>query len=242
MTVEFAELTIQQSLDVYAMPEHLPEAQITKFLRSCVKSTKVVDVDPINWTVQERMLAVSHYMACSYKDSDGFDFSIGSGKYSDYFDANMTVSPVLKTVEIGNIGGDNWHIKHITGSMSEAIEITLGMIEISPALHFLIGSMAAQLTIDGKSLPEFELEQQRYDWLVERIQTFLAYPESDFSALLSLYLANKYKLDHFFKINSDDIGFYALPLDSGEALGLPPTRFQPVFCLSRAVRDLAKLS
>lgn len=245
MTVEFNELTIQQSLDISTVPDHLIESQITKMLRYCVKSAKGIDSDPINWTIQERMAAVSHYLACvNYNDVNGFDFDIGDGNYSDYFDPSLTISSSLKEASIDyKVGGDNWKIQHLTGVMAEAIELTQGIIAINPSVHFLMGSMAAQLVMDSEKTPVFELEQQRYDWLVNRINAFLAYPESDFELLLSLFLTYKKQLDHFFIIDTDSIGFLAKQLESSKEVSeLPPTRFCPSFCISRTARQMAGLS
>ena len=238
MTVELKELTIGQSIELAEMATHLLEASTTKMLRFAIKSVKGVDEDPINWTAQERMLAVSHYIACT---SDEIDFAIGNGNYSDYIDYELTVSPALKQVEIGELGGDKWAIQHLTGAMIEAIEFLQDDTGLDAYVHFLIGTMAAQLVIVGEKTPEFKLEQDRYDWLLKRIETFKNYPESDFESLIVAYQIHKSKLDHFFRIGVDAQGLIALPSEKeGGKLGLPPTRFPVATCLSRTARDMAR--
>ena len=252
MTVEMTELTVGQSLSVSHIPSTLYEQQITKMLRYCVTSAIGVDADPINWTVQERYLAISHYLSCSYAsddDGDGYNFTIGSGNYFDYLDFSLNAPASNETLNIGELGGDNWNIRHLTGAMAEAIETTCGTVDTSKTVHFLVGSMAAQLFITGEKPPEFELKKDLYDWMANRIETFLAYPERDFISLLNLFYVYRKQLNHFFDVRDSHNGFVIystkkplLTNDKGEVVtGLVPTRFLAIPCLTRQVTDLSRL-
>ena len=84
LTVQLRELPIAESIAVASMPPHLYEASCTAFLRGAIETVDGIS-DPAQWTVQERTLAVCHYLACTLED--GPDFAVGNGRFSDYLDA-----------------------------------------------------------------------------------------------------------------------------------------------------------
>jgi len=238
LTVQLRELSIGESIAIAAMPSHLEEATTTAFLRKSVESVQGID-DPANWTVQERIMAVCHYLA-SVSD-DGPDFGVGeNGKYLDYFEGSIDEPATLENVSIGNIGGDEWQINHLTGAMAESIERLSGEIEgISLRLHWLIGGMAAQLTIKGEDHPNPSGGESAYDdFLLSRMRVMAAYPESDFAQLMSGYLDSRNKLHHLFRIEFANDGIVVMPTEGGVARGLSPARFPAHNCISELAKNL----
>jgi len=237
LTLELKELTFLQAIELASLKPNQLEAATTKLLRYAIKSVKGADADPINWTVQERITAVSWYMA--HTREDGPNFPTGNGTYSDYFDSELSLSPNLDRIELGEHGGDKWFLQQLTGVMAESIERLTSSIDHPPYLHWLTGGMAAQLVKDDEKPVEFELEQDLDEWLDQRIKTFLSYPDSDFETLMLAYRINRPRLDHMVSIDFDDKGICVLPANDNEGeLGLVPTRFRASSCLSKSARSL----
>lgn len=236
LTVQLRELTIGDSLTLAAMPPHLEEAACTSFLRCAVASSQNIP-DPANWTVQERTLAVCHYLAATTED--GPDFSVGDGRYSDYLQGEADIQTSVQALELGEVGGDVWHVRHLTGAMAESIERMVGEIEgVSGRLHWLLGGMAAQLVRTGEEPPDAAAGEGLFDeYLLARVQILKGYPESDFGKLMGLYLGGRDKLHHLFKLEFTDDGIVAMP-KGGVAANLPPARFPVHSCLSRLAREL----
>lgn len=245
-TLELKELTFGQAIELAGINLERLESVTTKLLRYAIKSVKGVDEDPINWTVQERIVAVSWYM--SYTRTDGPNFPAGSGFYHDYIDLNLNLSPAFTRAEIGEHGGDKWFIQHLTGAMAESIERLTTSFDHDSYLHWLIGGMAAQLVTGSEKPVKFDLEQDLDDWLEQRINTFKSYPDSDFETLMLAYRINKSRLDHMVSIDFDRYGICVLPAktedeqadEQGGKLGFIPTRFRPTACLSKSAREMAR--
>ena len=239
LTVQLRELSIGESIKIASIPTHLEEASITAMLRCAVESVSGKDAieDPASWTVQERIMAVCHYLA-SIADGEP-DFSIGGGHYSDYLDGGNDASSAESDIKIGEVGGDIWHIRHLTGTMAESIERLCGEVEgISGKLHWLLGGMAAQMMVEGESSPRPEDGEGKFDeFLVNRMKVIAGYPESDFNALLMLYFSGREKLHHLFHIEFSESGIVVLP-KGGAASDLPPARFPVSTCLSGIVLGL----
>ena len=144
---------------------------------------------------------------------------------------------------VGDVGGDNWHIRHLTGAMAESIERLAGEVAgVTGKLHWLLGGMAAQMTIDGETCPSPEDGEGKFDeFLVNRMKVIAGYPESDFNSLLGLYFTGRGKLQHLFHIEFSENGIVSLP-KGGEASSLPPARFPVSSCLTRVVLNLVGVS
>lgn len=236
LTVQLHEIPIGDALDLAAMPGHLDEACCTAFLRAAVASAKGIE-DPSEWTVQERMLAVCHYLAAT--TDDGPDFSVGKGKYSDYLEGAKDVQSLANALRLGEVAKDYWGIRHLTGGMAESIERLVGEIpKVAGRLHWLIGAMAAQLVRDGEAVPTPADGEGAFDeYLLQRMQILLTYPGSDFQALMLLYLEGRAKLAHLFEIDFNDEGIVVMP-KGGVASELPPARFPIYSCLPRLALEL----
>ena len=237
LTVQLRELSIGDSLTLAAMPGHMEEASTTAFLRCAVDAAKVAVEDPARWTVQERILAVCHYLSATTED--GPDFSLGEGHYSDYLQGEADIQTSVQAVEVGEVGGDTWHVRHLTGAMAESIERMVGEVEgLSGRLHWLFGAMAAQLLRTGEDAPEAADGEGSFDeYLLARVRVLKGYPDSDFTRLMGLYLEGRDKLHHFFKLEFTEDGIVAMP-KGGAASNLPPARFPVHSCLSRMAREL----
>jgi hypothetical protein len=233
LTVQLRELSIGQSVNLAGIPDHALEASCTAFLRAAVESAKGV-YDPLHWTVQERCFVVAHYLACVA--DDGPDFSLGFSKFTDYLEAEA--DHYVDQVEIGEIAGDQWRIRQLTGAMAESIERLVGEIDVPGRLHWLLGAMAAQLVRKNEDIPELQRESVYDQWLLDRMRIFGAFPDSDFKPLIGAYLVGLDSLHHLFSINFDDRGIVALPRKGADG-SLPPARFPVLSCLSTTARALA---
>jgi len=248
LTVQLRELTIGESIAIAAMPPHLPEAECTAFLRAAVQSAQGIE-DPADWTVQERMLAVCHYLAATAED--GPDFSLGEGHYSDYLDGAADIQTQIPQVEVGELGGDVWHMRHLTGRMAESIERMAGEVQdaagnpLAGRLHWLLGGMAAQMVRTSETVPDDAVADGAFDeWLVARMRVFSSFPETDFAALMNLYYVGRAKLHHLFRIGFTQDGIVAMPKEQPQAQGEPeahtlsPARFPVRAALSRLALEL----
>lgn len=240
LTVQLKELSIGESIAIAAMPSHLEEAATTAFLQKAVASVKGIE-NPANWTVQERMMVVCHYLAAV--SEDGPDFVVGDGHYSDYLDGGTDVVATENKIEIGEIEGDIWMLQHLTGLMSESIERIQGEIDgVTGQLHWLLGAMSAQLVRQGEEVPDPVNGEGAYDeFLLERIRTISGFPESDFAKLMNAYMAGCDALHHLFRIEISNDGLVALP-KGGAAKSLPPARFPVRSCVSRLAKVLGRKS
>lgn len=243
MTVQVRELTIGESISIASTPPHLEEAACSAFLKRVVESVQSAfdGLDnPDNWTVQERLMTVCHYIAAT--SEAGPDFEIGGGRYTDYLDAQKDGALTDEPVEIGEVSGDTWFIRHLTGSMAEAIERVEGEVEgVSGRLHWILGSMTCQLVRKDEEMPQFDGSGIDH-FVVSRMQIISAFPESDFEQLMFKYLEGRDKLNHLFITDFSDNGIVAMPVsktEGGEAKNLPPARFPVRACLSRMALELA---
>lgn len=236
LTVQLKELSIGASMTLASMPEHLEEAALTIFLNSAIDTVQAGSENPAEWTVQERSFAVAHYLASIMPD--GPDFSLGNGKYSDYLDGTADISAAMNQIPIGEVGGDNWELKHLSGVMTEAIERLVGEFDIPLRMHWLFGAMAAQLVRVDEDYPDFDSAGNYDEWLLARIKVLVEFPESDFEQLMGAYFAGREKMHHLFDYNFDDKGIVILPRKGG-AEGLPSARFPVRTTLSKMAINMA---
>jgi hypothetical protein len=197
--------------------------------------------DPLLWTVQERTLAVCHYIAASAPNGEA-DFAIGEhGKLTDYMVTDMDY---VASVELGEACQDSWVMVPMTGMAAEAIERTNGDVQDVAAgrMHWLVGSMAAQMIrvgSDGQPIDEpAPSDSFAYDdWLKSRMTVLAGFPASDFEVLLSLRARGAQSLMHLFDMDVSHEGMVAYPKEL-EA-GLPPARFPLDECIPRMAKELA---
>ena len=223
LTVQLKELSIAQSIGLAQMPIHAEQEMITAFLTAAIESANFDDVT--QWTVAERNLAVCHYLS-SVVD-DGPDFSVGeNGHYTDYLDGDNDIKAIDAVLDVGELGGDSWQVRHLTGWAAETIERLEGALDnIAGRLHWMLGAMAAQLVRKDEDCPVLFEE----DWLLHRMKTLAALSESDFITLSFLHQTGVDALYHLFAINFDHDGLLVLPVKGSD---LPPARFRVRSCLT----------
>lgn len=228
VTVELKELTIKESLSLSVIPAGNFELSTTSFIKKALADANS-EIDPLKLSVEDRMMIVAHYIASS---NDGNpDFAIGRANFSDYLigDEKKRVS----SIDVGEISGDYWQVRTLTGEYAESIERTLGATDLPNRVHWIIGRMACQLVRaeDDFSFDDIDL------WLINRIAIFSSFPESDFASLFFAYNQARKELNHLFLIDSDDEGLIALPKEEYSSLGA--ARFPVFTCISRLVKSMA---
>jgi hypothetical protein len=235
LVVSLREIGMGDSIDVAQIHPDLHEQATTAFLRAVCESVRppAGDLrDPAAWTVQERMFAVAHYLAAMEAAAGSNpDFALGeSGHYSDYLDGEADLGKADR-FPLGTVGEDAWSAAYLTGAAAEAIERIRGEIDgITGRLHWLVGAMTSMLVRDGEERPDPASGAGAYDdWLKARMRVILAYPGSDFEALLVLFYRGLAETRHLFGIGFDDGGIVALPKEGRAAL--PPVRFLVDACL-----------
>ncbi|MNO72995.1 hypothetical protein D3C76_639540 [compost metagenome] len=233
-TAHLKELSMMDAITLASMPDHLGEESTTFFLRAAVAEASGI-ADPAQWTVQERTLAVCHYMASTF--DDGPDFSLGGNgsRYSDYLVGEKDYG--VAEIDIGEIEGDKWVVRHLSGVMAGAIERLQGELPgVSGSTHWQIGLMAAQMVPNGEGGdPSKEGEYDAF--LLERMQVIAHFPESVFARLLVGYERASLELEHLFRIGFDDAGLLVLPRE-GCVAELPPARFPASSCITSLARHL----
>lgn len=240
LTVQLRELPIAESIAVASMPPHLYEASCTTFLRGAIETVDGIS-DPAQWTVPERTLAVCHYLACTLED--GPDFAVGDGRFSDYLDGAVDAPAGEPAIAIGELDGDVWTLRHLTGAMAASIERLGGEIEgvgERQRLHWLLGAMACQLVRAGESVPDASEGEGAFDdFLRQRMTVLMNFPESAFAALMAMFLQGCERLHHLFRIEFSGDGLVVMP-KGGAAAELPPARFPVHTCISEVARDLCR--
>jgi len=213
-TLRLRELTIGQAIDIALRPEHLDQANTTAFLRFASVDP---ETDPARWRVGERTLAVAHYLACVLNDPD---FQVGSGVYSDYLVPE--VAPVPESVDLGEILGETWRMRHLDGRLAEAIE----RMDLDPLLgraKWIAGLAAGQMYREGEDAPADMTDGELDEWIEKRSRELCALPESEFEAMLIGYFRGRDALTHLFRFDADTQGLVCL--SDREDAGLPPARF-----------------
>jgi len=249
LTIQLKELSIANSIALATMPANQEQAETTAFLKYAIDKVETKDEtlkDPRNWTVQERVFAVCHYLAST--DEKTPDFEVGGGHFSDYLQAEKDYA--ADSVEVCELEGDRWNAVHLTGLLAESIERLLGEPlnegeNPPPArLHWMLGVMAAQLRREGDPDPFYGLTEGDIDAkMLERMRVFAAFPESDFVVLVYQLAAAREKLAHLFDIETGTDGIVCLPKQDAKGADgavLPPARFPISACLSRFAQAMAR--
>lgn len=235
-TVQLKELTIGQSIALAKMPPHLEQAETTAFLKYAVETCEGVSEDPSLWTVQERTLALCHYLAAI--SESGPDFAVGkNGHYSDYFDGSKDGSEP-RPISVGTVGGDTWKIYDLLGRDAEIIETLQGELTddkgepIEGRAYWLFGAMAAQLRLEGED-KKLDLTSGEYEtFVLDRMKVFASFPEANFTDLLLSFLVARKKLVHFFDIDFSSNGIVCRPMEAAADKNLLPGRFPVSACLN----------
>lgn len=239
LTIQLRELSIAEAAAVLALPSHLEQAETTQILRYAVASVPQGEPDPAKWTLEERTMAICHYLAIT--SPAGPDFEIGEGHFSDYLDGGND-RDASAPVPLGEAIGDTWSIRALLGKHLESVERLLGEVTdprgnpLPARLHWLAGAMAASLLREGENVPGDDAADGELDaWMLDRIRTFVALPEADFVTMLEVFTAGRERIAHLFRVGFQDTGAVFLPK---EGAALPPARFPCLSCISQSARYL----
>jgi len=246
ISVQPRELEIGQAQELCAIPYRFAQRTITAFLKlACEQLPRPVGklqvVDPLLWSVNERMNVVIFYLAAML--DDGPDFKLGEGRLHDYL---LAGTDYLEFVEFEH-GGVPHLCTPLHGYQAEAIE-TMVETGVLPKTYFgwQLGVMSA--CIRGKEETPIEyVDPTSYSKaLLERINTLRKCPETEFVQLFDAYLNASLQLQHFVHAVFNAQGVLAAqvtvpgPAQDGapEVAELGPARFHPRTGISRGTCEL----
>lgn len=219
-TIELRELTIGEAIYLAKLNPAAHEASVTALLE------RAAGEDTLDWTVQERGLAVAHYMAQTMGDPD---FALGDLKFSDYF----VPDEAPDEVELGYMLEDHWSMRPLLGRHAETIErfILGGSLEAT-RMSWWMGAMACQLRRPTEKDPAPEVFDT---WLAGRITVLQALPESAFLELFGAFLAGQRQLNRLLNLDFTDEGAV---FTAREVPAAAPARFLVPDCLADATRQI----
>lgn len=237
LTVRMKEIAMVDAIALATIPDHMNQEASSFFLRAVVEQCEGVE-NPDLWTVQERNLAVCHYMSATFDDGPDFALSGGDAHYSDYLLGSSDYPE--DRIDVGEIEGDKWAARHLTGRLAASIErLTDEVPGINGYAHWQIGLMAAQLVPNGQfELPDQDGELDQL--MVERMTTVSRYPESVFVQLLERYYSGSEQLQHLLNISFDSQGVLVLPSDREGCAEKPPARFPVGACITTLARRMGR--
>lgn len=196
---EMKELTLGQAIELCEIPEGLNELGISRALGAVVAETSL----PLGeWTVQERLAAVCHYLTARH----GGDWEVSDGimlsRYlldKDYPDKPYSIDDELEIVPL-------------TGGYAEACErATVGQ----NAGARLLAVMAASIRNKGG---EEAFDGTPDEFVQENISRLKALPQSAFDDLYRHFqTAFSVDLKHIFEMVVTDDGLAVLPQTDGES-------------------------
>jgi len=159
------------------------------------------------WTVQERIVALFHYITAQEK---GDWQLVDNGSVTDY----LIEQDYPETPYIFQDDGDLFHIVPLTGEYVEAIERATD----STRGKWILAAMAATIRAENDDFDGIPDER-----ISENMTRLLALPESVFNRFLAHFQAAQIHLAHCVNIDFHDDGIILLPKGG---TGLPPVRFQ----------------
>ncbi len=228
LNVQLRELTIQQAIDLAATPLKKHETATQALLKFVVEESAGAASNPLAWTVEERMMAVAHYLSCVSEESA--DFSVGDARFTDFVLFGRDTAP--DAVEAGLACGSDWHMHQVNGAQALAMEAVC-----TSRWDWVVADMAVRMRPTDETQPPpdaIEDPEAFGDWLTARMQDVRSLPESDFSELFVLMTMAADKARHLFSIDVDAEGYFAWAGKGGD---------QPVaarFPVSAAILDLTR--
>ena len=234
-TAHMRELSIRDAISLAAIPPDMQHEAASFFIKCAVTKVDGIVQDTDQWTFQERTMVICHYMASTY--DDGPDFSLDNGsKYSDYLAGRDFKGD---SVDVGEIEGDQWAARQLTGRLACSIERLTGEVEdVNQYTYWQLALMAAQMVPNGDAgddLTDSDLDQ----FILDRINVIAGFPESSFSILLSKWHAAVEEMQHLIFIAFDSEGVLCLNSDEGGSLGSNPARFPAGSVVTPLARGMA---
>lgn len=221
--VTMRELTIGEQIDLAAIPPDRHERATSAMLGMVIVESTGAVASPADWTVEERTLAVAHYLSAVSKT--GGNFEVGeNARMADYLIPELSTAPA--SVAIGEACGNAWVMRQMTGREAEILEsVCVG------SDGWLYGDMAARLRAVGDAqddaAPCAEKSPAEYtDWLAKRVDAFRTMPGSEFEELFAAYSRGRDELLHLFALGVSADGYVLLPAGKGGGdRELAPARF-----------------
>lgn len=232
LDVQLRELTLREAVDLAATPLNSHHAATSALLARVVESAEGVHSNPGRWTVQERMLAVAHYIAATSEGAG--NFAIGELTFLDYLDDQRDAAPDV--VDAGQACGDTWQARQITGDEAIAMEQVC-----SSHLDWVTADVAARMVVVGaeEGRPDATAKPAEFAaWLSERMGVIQAMPESTFEELFAAYRRSLETLQHLFWLEFDEEGPFVLPKMKEGGAALAPARFLVSSCIGQLARIL----
>lgn len=201
-TAHLKELSIRDAIALAAIPNEMQHESASFFIKCAVERVDGSIQDPDLWTVQEQTMLICHYMSNTYDDGPDFSLS-GNAKYSDYL---AGTDYGVAEVDLGELEGDRWVARQLTGRLAKSIERLVGEVEgIEDYTFWQFALMAAQLVPNGDSGDE--LSDSDLDlFLLARLNVIAGFPESVFTVLLSKWHGAVTDMQHLINITFDKDG------------------------------------
>lgn len=225
------ELTIGEAIELAGVPEHTEEVARTRLLRAIVISSTGLVPDPADWTVEERIYAVAHYL--SAVDDEPNIRIHGGGVLTDY--VRFDDAAVPDVIDLADFGAAGLTLTQMTGAQSELVQPLA-----STALDWTFADMAVRLRRNADDRPCHKTAPAEFTgWVSRSMDALRGMPASDFEPLFAAYAEGKQRLAHIWRIAFDDLGHVCLPKD--KEAGLSPARFQVSDCAGELACGLARL-
>ena len=232
--VSLRSLNLNEAITLAEYPVSFYEKTLSTFLEMvCTANNDNADVRA--WSAQERIGILSHYIS-STSDSPDFPVGLDGAKFSDYLKTRSSAENSL--IEMGEIFGDKWKVRELTGYMTEALEASLTIQSVKPRAAWVIGSMAMQMVTDDDLKAEKDkLPSDVFtaDYVIDRLSIFVSFSQDQFSILRNHYLVSSHEFNTMFNIAFSKEGVIVMPEIGGDADIAPA-----VFRVSDAISDLAK--
>lgn len=229
INAQLRELHIGEAIALAGVPEHAEEAARTLLLKAIVTASTGRVADPADWTVEERIYAVAHYL--SAVDEVPNIRIHGGGVLTDYVRFDDEAAPDV--VDLGEFGAHGLELTQMTGAQSELLQPLA-----RTALDWTLADMAVRLRRAGEVRPCHKTAPADFAaWVGKAMAALRAMPTSDFEGLFVAYADGKRRLEHIWRISFDDMGHVCLP--KKKEAGLPPARFSVPDCVGALARNLA---
>jgi hypothetical protein len=242
ISVQPRELTIGQVQELCAIPYRFDQRTVTAFLRAACEPIpraggKPQVVDPLLWSVNERMNVTIFYLAAMLED--GPDFQLGNGHLHDYL---LSGADYVASVPF-DYRDEPMLCTPLHGYQAEAIE-TLIETGVLPKTYFSwqLGVIAACVWGADEEQAPYSDPASYGKVLQERIGDLRNMPETGFVDLFDAYSEASLQLQHFVHAVFNGQGVVAAQItEPDEATGVPElgyARFHPRTGISEGARQL----
>lgn len=210
------ELTLRQAIDLCEIPETMNELGISRALNAIIAETNL----PLDeWTVQERLAAICHYITAQEKG----DWRVANGAMlSDYLVAQ-------DYPDTSYIIDDDLEIVPLTAPYAEAMERA---VQDKGRGDWIVAAMAATI----RQRDEEVWQGSPDEFVQENMERLFGLPESEFAYLLPHFLTAQKHLAHGFELTFTGNGIAVLPQKGGT--DLPSVQFRFIKIIAETTRTI----